>query len=119
MKPLQELTALRTNHCVNADASTHENADANNYVLSKKAAMVQMYPAVVSQFEKALGSDLGIFRIPTSGTGPLAGKVVGNSDHNFVIPSGAKNPALAFDFIKLATDTTAGKQRCRFSATRR
>jgi raffinose/stachyose/melibiose transport system substrate-binding protein len=110
VQPLQQLTALRTNQCVNADASTHENADANNYVLSKKAAMVQMYPAVVSQFEKALGSNLGIFQIPTSGNGPLAGKVVGNSDHNFVIPSGAKNPALAFDFVKLATDATAGKQ---------
>jgi multiple sugar transport system substrate-binding protein len=110
VKPLQQLLALRTNKCVNADASTHENADANNYVLSKKAAMVQMYPAVVSQFEKALGSNLGIFRIPTSGNGPLAGKVVGNSDHNFVIPSGAKNPQLAFDFIKTATDETAGKQ---------
>ena len=49
---------------MNADASTHENADANNYVLSKKAAMVLMYPAVVSQFEKALGSNLGIFHVP-------------------------------------------------------
>ena len=110
VKPLQQLIALHTNGCVNPDASTHENADANNYVLSGKAAMVQMYPAVVSQFEKALGSKLGIFRIPNSSNGPLAGKVVGNSDHNFVIPKGAKNPALAFDFIKTATDATAGKQ---------
>jgi ABC-type glycerol-3-phosphate transport system substrate-binding protein len=110
VKPLQQLIALHTNNCVNADASTHENADANNYVLSKKAAMVLMYPAVVSQFEKALGSNLGIFRVPIAGNGPLAGKVVGNSDHNFVIPTGAKNPALAFDFIKIATDATAGKQ---------
>jgi ABC-type glycerol-3-phosphate transport system substrate-binding protein len=108
--PLEKLMALRTNACVNADASTHENADANNYVLSKKAAMVLMYPAVVSQFEKALGAKLGIFRVPISGNGPLAGKVVGNSDHNFVIPKGAANPALAFEFIKVATDATAGKQ---------
>jgi raffinose/stachyose/melibiose transport system substrate-binding protein len=111
LKPLQQLTALRTQGCVNPDASTHENADANNYVLSKKAAMVLMYPAVVSQFEKALGSNLGIFHVPSAGNfGPLAGKVVGNSDHNFVIPKGAKNPVLAFDFIKMATDATAGKQ---------
>ena len=110
VSPLQQLTALHTQGCVNADASTHENADANNYFLSKKAAMVLMYPAVVSQFEKALGPDLGIFHVPVSGNGPLAGKVVGNSDHNFVIPQGAKNPALAFDFIKSATDETAGKQ---------
>jgi ABC-type glycerol-3-phosphate transport system substrate-binding protein len=108
--PLEKLMALRTNACVNADASTHENADANNYVLSKKAAMVLMYPAVVSQFEKALGRNLGIFRIPISGNGPLAGQVVGNSDHNFVIPKGASNPSLAFAFVKTATDETAGKQ---------
>ncbi len=107
--PLQQLTALHTHGCVNADASTHENADANNYFLSKKAAMVLMYPAVVSQFEKAIGKDLGIFHVPVSGSGPLAGQVVGNSDHNFVIPKGAKNPSLAFDFIKTATDATAGK----------
>ena len=110
VKPLQQLTALHTQGCVNADASTHENADANNYVLSGKAAMVLMYPAVVSQFEKALGKKLGIFHIPVASNGPLAGKIVGNSDHNFVIPKGAKNPALAFDFIKTATDETAGKQ---------
>jgi raffinose/stachyose/melibiose transport system substrate-binding protein len=108
--PLQQLTALHSQGCVNADASTHENADANNYVLSKKAAMVLMYPAVVSQFEQALGKNLGIFRVPVAGTGPLAGQVVGNSDHNFVIPKGAHNPALAFGFIKVATDATAGKQ---------
>jgi raffinose/stachyose/melibiose transport system substrate-binding protein len=108
--PLQQLVQLHTQGCVNADASTHENADANNYFLSKKAAMVLMYPAVVSQFEKALGPNLGIFHVPVSGNGPLAGKVVGNSDHNFVIPKGAKNPALAFAFIKTATDETAGKQ---------
>lgn len=108
--PLQQLVQLRTAGCVNPDASTHENADANNYFLSKKAAMVLMYPAVVSQFEKALGSNLGVFRVPVSGNGPLAGKVAGNSSHNFVIPKGAKNPALAFAFIKTATDETAGKQ---------
>jgi raffinose/stachyose/melibiose transport system substrate-binding protein len=108
--PLQQLTALQTHGCVNPDASTHENADANNYVLSKKAAMVLMYPAVVSQFEKALGPNLGIFHVPVAGNGPLAGKVVGNSDHNFVIPKGAHNPSLAFAFIKTATDETAGKQ---------
>jgi ABC-type glycerol-3-phosphate transport system substrate-binding protein len=72
--------------------------------------MVLMYPQVTTDFQKALGSKLGIFPIPVSGNGPLAGKVAGNSNDNFVIPKDAKNKQLAFDFIKTATDETAGKQ---------
>ena len=43
--------------CVNADASTHENNDANTYFTSGKAAMVQMFPFVIKDFEKALGKN--------------------------------------------------------------
>jgi raffinose/stachyose/melibiose transport system substrate-binding protein len=106
--PLTQLAQLHTNGCVNADASTHENVDANNYFLSKKAAMVLMFPQIVTQFEQALGHDLGVASIPTSGNGPLAGTTAGNSNDNFTIPKDAAHPALGFDFIKLATDATAG-----------
>lgn len=108
--PLQQLAQLHTNGCVNPDASTHENVDANNYFLSKKAAMVLMFPQIVTQFEQALGKNLGVASIPVSGTGPLAGTTAGNSNDNFVIPKGAPHPALGFDFIKLATDATAGSE---------
>ncbi len=106
--PLQTLTQLHTQGCVNQDASTRENASANDYFTSGKAAMVQMYPFVITQFEKALGKNLGVTQIPTAGDGPLAGRAAGNSFHNWVIPKDAKNPDLAFAYIKIATDKTAG-----------
>src|SRR3954454_14740412 len=72
--PLQTLIQLHTQGCVNQDASTRENASANDYFTSGKAAMVQMYPFVITQFEKALGKNLGVTEIPTAGDGPLAGR---------------------------------------------
>jgi raffinose/stachyose/melibiose transport system substrate-binding protein len=108
VKPLQDLVAFKKQGCVNADASTHENNDANSYFTSGKAAMVQMFPFVVGQFEKALGKNLGLAALPTSGHGPLAGKVAGNSFHNWVIPKNAHNPTGAWDFIKMATDQQGG-----------
>ena len=56
--------------CVNPDASTHENNDANTYFTSGKAAMVQMFPFVIKDFEKALGKNLGLARLPQSGPNP-------------------------------------------------
>jgi raffinose/stachyose/melibiose transport system substrate-binding protein len=108
VKPLQDLVAFKQKGCVNTDASTHENNDANTYFTSGKAAMVQMFPFVVGQFEKALGKNLGLAELPTSGSGPLKGKVAGNSFHNWVIPKNAHNPDGAWDFIKLATDAQGG-----------
>jgi ABC-type glycerol-3-phosphate transport system substrate-binding protein len=108
VKPLEALVAFKKQGCVNPDASTHENNDANTYFTSGKAAMVQMFPFVVGDFEKALGKDLGLAKLPTSGNGPLKGKVAGNSFHNWVIPKNAKNPDGAWDFIKLATDVQGG-----------
>ena len=108
VKPLEALVAFKKQGCVNADASTHENNDANTYFTSGKAAMVQMFPFVVGQFEKALGKNLGLAPLPTSGNGPLAGKVAGNSFHNWVIPKNAHNPTGAWDFIKMATDEQGG-----------
>ena len=108
--PLQLLTKLKTNQCVNPDASTRENASANTYFTSGKAAMVQMYPFIIADFEKALGDKLGVTALPVSGDGPLAGRSAGNSFHNWVIPKDAKNPDLAFAYIKVATDAQAGSE---------
>ena len=108
VQPLEQLTELKKNSCVNSDASTRENASANNYFTSGKAAMVQMYPFVIADFEKALGDDLGVTRLPTFSDGPLADTAAGNSFHNWVIPAKAKNPDLAFAYIKIASDDQAG-----------
>jgi multiple sugar transport system substrate-binding protein len=110
VKPLEQLVKFKQQGCVNPDASTHENNDANTYFTSGKAAMVQMFPFVVKQFEQALGSKLGLTRLPQSGHGPLAGKSAANSFHNWVIPKNAKNPDAAWNFIRLAVDKTGAAQ---------
>ena len=110
VKPLGQLVKFKQQGCVNPDASTHENNDANTYFTSGKAAMVQMFPFVVKAFEKALGSKLGVTRLPQSGHGPFAGKSAANSFHNWVIPKNAHNSDGAWEYIKLATDRTGGSQ---------
>ena len=110
VKPLEQLVKFKQQGCVNADASTHENNDANTYFTSGKAAMVQMFPFVVKAFEQALGSKLGVTRLPQSGHGPFAGKSAANSFHNWVIPKNARNSDGAWEYIKMATDKTGGAQ---------
>jgi ABC-type glycerol-3-phosphate transport system substrate-binding protein len=102
VKPLEQLVKFKQQGCVNADASTHENNDANSYFTSGKAAMVQMFPFVIKAFEKALGKDLAIARLPQSG--PYPGRTAANSFHNWVIPKNAKNQEGAWEFIKMAVD---------------
>src|SRR6266571_32639 len=84
VKPLEQLVKFKQQGCVNADASTHENNDANTYFTSGKAAMVQMFPFVIKSFEQALGKKLGLAALPQSG--PHPGRTAANSFHNWVIP---------------------------------
>jgi len=102
VKPLEQLVKFKQQGCVNPDASTHENNDANTYFTSGKAAMVQMFPFVIKAFEKALGKNLGIAKLPQSG--PHPGRTSANSFHNWVIPKNAKNPDGAWEYIKMAVD---------------
>ncbi len=102
VKPLEALTQFKKQGCVNPDASTHENNDANTYFTSGKAAMVQMFPFVIEDFEKALGKNLGLARLPQSGPNP--GRAASNSFHNWVIPKNAGNQDGAWEFIKMAVD---------------
>ena len=100
--PLNRLVEFKKQGCVNADASTHENNDANTYFTSGKAAAVLMFPFVIKAFEQALGKNLGIARLPQSGPNP--GRSAANSFHNWVIPKNAKNPDGAWSFIQMAVD---------------
>jgi ABC-type glycerol-3-phosphate transport system substrate-binding protein len=59
---------------------------------------------VIKQFEKALGKNLGITKLPQSG--PHPGRTASNSFHNWVIPKNAGNKEGAWEFIKLAVDKT-------------
>jgi raffinose/stachyose/melibiose transport system substrate-binding protein len=107
VKPLEQISQLREQGCLNKDASTRENFDANSDFTSGKSAMVLMYPAVIPDFKKKLGKDLGIMPIPESSDGPLAGRSVGNAFYNYVITKQSDNPGLAWEFIKVASDQTA------------
>jgi raffinose/stachyose/melibiose transport system substrate-binding protein len=107
VQPLEQLVELRERGCLNKDASTRENFDANSDFTSGKSAMVLMYPAVIPDFKKKLGKDLGIMPIPQSSDGPLAGRSVGNAFYNYVITKQSDNPGLAWEFIKVASDKTA------------
>jgi raffinose/stachyose/melibiose transport system substrate-binding protein len=107
VQPLQQLVDLREQGCLNKDASTRENFEANSEFTSGKSAMVLMYPAVVPDFMKKLGKDLGIMPIPQASDGPLAGRSVGNAFYNYVVTKQSDNPGLAWEFIKVASDQTA------------
>ncbi len=107
VQPLQQLVDLREQGCLNKDASSRENFDANADFTSGKSAMVLMYPAVIPDFMKKLGKDLGIMPIPQSSDGPLAGRSVGNAFYNYVVTKQSENPGLAWEFIKVASDETA------------
>jgi ABC-type glycerol-3-phosphate transport system substrate-binding protein len=115
VKALEDLVQFKKQGCVNADASTHENNDANTYFTSGKAAMVQMFPFVAGDFHRALGAKLGISRLPVSGNGPFKNKVAGNSFHNWVIPKNATNGSGAWEFIKMAVDKTSHSQLARLT----
>jgi raffinose/stachyose/melibiose transport system substrate-binding protein len=106
--PLQQLVDLRERGCVNEDASTRENFDANADFTARKSAMVLMYPAVIPDFKDKLGEDLGIMALPPSGDGPLAGRSVGNAFYNWVVTKTSDNPGLAWEFIKSASGKEAG-----------
>jgi multiple sugar transport system substrate-binding protein len=108
VKPLQQLVQFKQQGCVNADASTHENNDANTYFTSGKAAMVQMFPFVIKAFEKALGKNLAVARLPQSG--PHPGRSASNSFHNWVIPKNAHNKSGAWSFIQMAVDEQGATQ---------
>jgi raffinose/stachyose/melibiose transport system substrate-binding protein len=109
VQALQQIASLRTNGCVQSDATTHEQIDATNGFAAGKTAMVEMYPSLFTTFKKTLGSKLGVSTLPVSGTGPLASKIAANSLDNWVIPKNAANPDLAWDFIKLVSDKQAGE----------
>jgi ABC-type glycerol-3-phosphate transport system substrate-binding protein len=64
--------------------------------------MVLMFPFVIKDFEKALGKNLGLARLPQSG--PHPGRTAANSFHNWVIPKNAKNKAGGWSFIQMAVD---------------
>lgn len=103
---LTSVEQFRTNSCAQSNASTTDQNAAFGGFSSGKTGMVEMAPSLLAQFEHGIGaSNLGVTVIP--GTGPLGTHVASNSNDNWVIPAGSNNAALAWDFIKDATDESA------------
>jgi ABC-type glycerol-3-phosphate transport system substrate-binding protein len=71
--------------------------------------MVEMYPSLFTNFQKTLGSKLGVSTLPISGTGPLASQIAANSLDNWVIPKDAAHLGLGWEWIKLVSDKQAGE----------
>jgi ABC-type glycerol-3-phosphate transport system substrate-binding protein len=109
VQALQQIAQLRSNGCVQADATTHEQIDATNAFAAGKTAMVEMYPSLFTNFQKTLGSKLGVSTLPISGNGPLASEIAANSLDNWVIPKHAAHPDLGWEWIKLVSDEQAGE----------
>jgi raffinose/stachyose/melibiose transport system substrate-binding protein len=109
VQALQQIAQLRTNGCVQSDATTHEQIDATNGFAAGKTAMVEMYPSLFTNFQKTLGSKLGVSTLPISGNGPLASQIAANSLDNWVIPKHAAHPDLGWEWIKIVSDKQAGQ----------
>jgi raffinose/stachyose/melibiose transport system substrate-binding protein len=109
VEALTQIVKLGSSGCVQDDASTHEQIDATKAFSSGKAAMVEMYPALLSDFKKGLGGKLGVARLPISGDGPSKDRIAANSLDNWVVPQGSEHPDLAWAFIKMVSDAQAGQ----------
>ena len=110
VQPLEQLDGAEEAQLRQLRRQHPREHDANSYFTSGKAAMVQMYPFVIADFEKALGKDLGVTGCRRSAMGRWPPRPPANSFHNWVIPKKAKNPDLAFEFIKIASDQTGGRR---------
>jgi ABC-type glycerol-3-phosphate transport system substrate-binding protein len=106
---LKAVVALREKKCVPADASTREQLDAANDIVTGKAAYMEGQPQFFPYF-KDITDKLGVALIPYSGSGPLSTKNSSFSGDNWVIPKDAAHPELAWEFIKFASDETAGAE---------
>lgn len=107
VEALDAIIALKDHGCVPADASTREQLDAANDIVTGKAAYMEGQPQFYPYF-RDITDKLGVGLIPYSGTGPLSDKNSSFSGDNWVIPKDAAHPELAWEFIKIASDETAG-----------
>lgn len=109
VEPLKALISLREKGCVSADASTREQLDSANDLIAGKGAMFEGQPQFLPYF-KDIRDKLGVALIPMSGNGPFKNDTSAMAGDTWVVPKDAKNPDLAWEFIKLASDQVAGEE---------
>jgi ABC-type glycerol-3-phosphate transport system substrate-binding protein len=107
VEPLKPILAMRTNNCVNNDASTLEQLHSADLITSEKGVMFEGQPQFLPYF-KPIYDKIGVAKLPRSGSGPLSNGVIGSSGDDWMIPAESKNPDLAWELIKLFSDQTAG-----------
>jgi ABC-type glycerol-3-phosphate transport system substrate-binding protein len=106
---LTTLTKLRQIGCVQPDYATREQLDSANDILTGKGAMFVGQPQFLPYWSTII-DEIGVAPVPQSGNGPDTGTVASASNDDWVIPSDAKHPELAWQLIKLFTDETSGLQ---------
>jgi ABC-type glycerol-3-phosphate transport system substrate-binding protein len=104
---LQAIVGLREQGCVSADASTREQLDSANDLIAGKGAMFEGQPQFLPFFE-GIRDQLGTAIIPMSGNGPFRTDTAAMAGNTWVIPQDAAHPDLAWSFITIASDETAG-----------
>ena len=104
--PLKAAAELNKRGCVQSDASTAEQLDANNGFITGKTAMEESGPWNLVSMKQGLGDKLGVARLPVSGNGPWKDQTAAMAGEDWVIPNGAAHADLAWEFIKILTDET-------------
>lgn len=111
LEPILKLTES-SSKCTTPDALGQEQLKGTAAFSAGEAAMTPYFGLQLAAFQKELGKNLGIARLPLSGSGPLL-KVnngyAGNPFDNWVIPSDAKNAEMAWKFVMTASDAEANK----------
>lgn len=111
LTPVLQLTSPSTK-CTAPNALGEDQLHGINAFQAGQAAMTPYFGLQLATFKKALGSKLGVAPLPLSGTGALLhynNGYAGNPFDGWVIPKGSPNAAMAWKFIKIASDASANR----------
>jgi ABC-type glycerol-3-phosphate transport system substrate-binding protein len=107
IQSLQSITKLRDIGCIQPDYATREQLDSANDFLTGKGAMFVGQPQFLPYWTKVI-DNVGVGPVPQGGTGPNVGKTSAASGEDWMIPTDAKHPDLAWQLIRILTDDVAG-----------
>lgn len=111
LTPILQLTAP-SSKCTSSNALGEGQLQGTQDFQAGKAAMTGFYSLSLVPFKKALGTKLGVARLPVSGNGPLL-KVnngyAGTPWDGWVINKRTKYAAMAWKFVQIASDATANQ----------
>ena len=109
--PILQLTAP-SSKCTSTNALGEGQLQGTQDFQAGKAAMTGFYSLSLVPFEKAIGKNLGVARLPVSGNGPLLHVNNGYAGVPFdawVINKRTKYAAMAWKFVQIASDAAANQ----------